>query len=77
VFDDIYILTYSLIKTIIFKKKKSIRLRAEHQEPQINKFPQLLGINMNNDQNLATVLLLGGRLAFRQERLRSVCYVRS
>jgi hypothetical protein len=59
------------------KKRKDIHLRAENQDPQINKVFQLLGINLNNDQNLATVGLLGGRLAFRQERLRSVCYVRS
>jgi len=59
------------------KKKKKGHSRADNQDPQINKVPRLLGINLNNDQNLATVGLLGRRLVFRQERLRSAFYVRS
>jgi hypothetical protein len=30
-------------------KKKGIHLRAEHQELQINEFPQLFGINLKKD----------------------------
>jgi hypothetical protein len=58
------------------KENKEHSLTTEHEDPQINKVPQLLGINLNHNQNLTTGGLLRGRLAFRQERLRSVCYVR-
>jgi hypothetical protein len=57
------------------RRRKYIHLRAENQDPQIKKGPQLLGFNLNNDQKLATVGLLGGRLAFRQKGFSSVCYV--
>jgi hypothetical protein len=51
------------------KKERHSLISCTPSPSDEQKIPQLLGINSNNDQNLPTVVLLGGRLTFRQKNI--------